>query len=148
MATDRIEREIIIDAPRERVWTVLTQPEHVAKWFGDSAEVDPQPGGKAVFGWSEHGGDHHALVERFEPPGFFSYRWARPAGEPVSPGNSTLVEFTLTDQGSGTRLLVVETGFASLDVSEAERGTAAQENTTGWRKELDELRAYAQRTAG
>jgi uncharacterized protein YndB with AHSA1/START domain len=147
MATDRIEREILIDAPQERVWTVLTQPEHVAKWFGDSAEMDLQPGGKMSFGWSEHG-SHHALVERYEPPGFFSYRWARPAGEPVTQGNSTLVEFTLIPAGSSTRLLVVESGFASLDASEAERDTAVEENTTGWRAELDELRDYAQRTAG
>jgi uncharacterized protein YndB with AHSA1/START domain len=147
MATDRIEREIIIDAPRERVWNVLTQPEHVAKWFGDSAEMDPQPGGKMLFGWSGHG-SYHALVERYEPPGFFSYRWARDIGEPVGPGNSTLVEFTLTPDGEGTRLLVVESGFDSLAVSEQERNTAVDENTKGWRAELDELKDYAQRTAG
>lgn len=147
MATDRIEREIIIDAPRERVWNVLTQPEHVAKWFGDSAEMDPQPGGKMLFGWSGHG-SYHALVERYEPPGFFSYRWARDTGEPVGRGNSTLVEFTLTPDGEGTRLLVVESGFDSLAVSEQERNTAVDENTKGWRAELDELKDYAQRTAG
>jgi uncharacterized protein YndB with AHSA1/START domain len=113
MTTDRIEREIVINAPQDRVWAALTEAEHVAGWFGDAAEVDLRPGGKMVFGWKEFG-DHHARVERVEPPGFFSYRWARPTSVEPAEGNSTLVEFTLVPEGAGTRLRVVETGFASL----------------------------------
>lgn len=143
MATDRIEREIIINAPQDRVWAVLTEPDHVARWFGDSAEVDLRPGGKMIFGWKEHG-NHHARVERVEPPGFFSYRWARPTGTEPTSGNSTLVEFTLISEGSATRLRVVETGFASLDGSEEDRGTAVKQNTEGWISELGELQEYAE----
>src|ERR1700749_4547245 len=118
MAADRIEREIIVEAAQDRVWAVLTEAGHLARWFGDSAQVDLTPGGQAAFGWSQYGGTQHAVIERVEPPGFFSYRWARPAGEPVTPGNSTLVEFTLTAAGPGsTRLRVVETGFTGLDIS-------------------------------
>jgi uncharacterized protein YndB with AHSA1/START domain len=97
-----------------------------------------------VFGWKEHG-NHHALVERVEPPGFFSYRWARAVGAEPAAGNSTLVEFTLTPDGPDTRLRVVETGFATLDASEEEKGTAVKENTEGWISELGELRQYAER---
>ncbi len=144
MATDRIEREIIINAPRDRVWAALTEADHVAQWFGDSAEVELRPGGKLMFGWKEHG-NHHALVERVESPGFFSYRWARAAGAVPAAGNSTLVEFTLTPDGPGTRLRVVETGFAALDASEEEKDTAVKENTEGWISELGELQQYAER---
>jgi uncharacterized protein YndB with AHSA1/START domain len=144
MATDRIEREITINAPRERVWAALTEAEHVARWFGDTAEVDLRPGGKLVFGWKEHG-KHHGLVERVEPPGFFSYRWARPVGDEPVAGNSTLVEFTLTPEGAGTRLRIVETGFASLDASAQEQDTAVKENTEGWISELGDLQGYAER---
>jgi uncharacterized protein YndB with AHSA1/START domain len=146
MATDRIEREIVINASQNRVWAVLTEADHVTGWFGDLAEVDLRPGGKMVFGWKESG-NHHARVERVEPQGFFSYRWARATGvEPVA-GNSTLVEFTLTPDGPRTRLRVVETGFASLDVSEQEKGNAVRENTEGWISELGELQDYAKRLA-
>jgi uncharacterized protein YndB with AHSA1/START domain len=144
LATDRIEREIHINAPQERVWAVLTEADHVAAWFGDSAKVDLRPGGKMIFGWAQHG-DHHATVERVDPPGFFSYRWARQPGTEPAAGNSTLVEFTLTLSGSGTTLRVVETGFAGLDVSEEEQGTAVKENTEGWATELGELQEYAER---
>jgi uncharacterized protein YndB with AHSA1/START domain len=148
MAADRIEREITINAPPERVWAVLTEADHVAQWFGDVAEVDLRPGGKLVFGWTKHWGNHHAFVERVEPPGFFSYRWARPAGELPVAGNSTLVEFTLTPEGTGTRLRVVETGFADLDATAEQQDTAAKENTEGWIAELGELQAYAERMPG
>ncbi len=147
MAADRIEREIVVEAAQERVWAVLTEAGHVAKWFGDSARVDLTPGGQAAFGWTEYGGTHYAVIERVEPPGFFSYRWARPAGEPVTPGNSTLVEFTLTAAGPGrTRLRVVETGFTGLDISAEEQGTAVKENIEGWQTELGELKDYAEQS--
>lgn len=146
MLQDLIEREVLIEASRERVWAVLTDPKHIAGWFGDKAEMDLRPGGKAAFGWSEHG-TFHAVVQRAEPPGFLSYRWARDVDTEPAEGNSTLVEFSLTEIFAGTLLRVVETGFASLHASEAEQDKAVQENTEGWQSELTELKEYAERPA-
>jgi uncharacterized protein YndB with AHSA1/START domain len=146
MTTDRIEREIVINAPQDRVWAALTEAEHVARWFGDAAEVDLRPGGRMVFGWKEYG-DHYARVERVEPPGFFSYRWGRASEAEPEAGNSTLVEFTLAPEGQGTRLRVVETGFAGLAASADEKDTAVRENIKGWRAELGELQDYVERNA-
>jgi uncharacterized protein YndB with AHSA1/START domain len=143
MSHDVIEREIVIEASQERVWEVLTQAEHVARWFGDSAEVDLRPGGKASFGWSAYG-VHRAVVERVDPPTFLSYRWARQADAEPAPGESTLVEFTLTEDSLGTVLRVVETGFASLDASPDEQDKARQENEQGWTTELADLKEYAE----
>ncbi len=143
MAADSIEREIVIDASRDRVWSLLTEPEHVSRWFGDSTVADLRPGGALAFTWAEFG-SHLGVVERIEPPSFFSYRWARSTGaEPVA-GNSTLAEFTLIADGPRTRLRVVESGFASLDLTSAEREQAVRANIEGWRRELDEFRAYAE----
>lgn len=146
MSTDWIEREVLIEASRERVWAVLTQAPLVAEWFGDSAEIDLRPGGKASFGWTEYG-VHHAVVEAVEPPGRFSYRWARDAGAEPGEGNSTLVEFTLTEVFAGTLLRVMETGFARLHGGEQEQEKAVQENTEGWIAELAELKERAERPA-
>lgn len=146
MAPVQIEREILVDAPLERVWDVLTAPEHIARWFGDRAEVDLRPGGAAAFHWRDHG-TFLATIDRVEPRTFFSYRWACKVDEEPREGNSTLVEFTLSPNGAGTRLRVVETGFTTLDMPEAEQTRNAEMNTEGWRDELDELREYAQRPA-
>ena len=89
MTEDRIEHEVQIEASRERVWAVLTQAEHVSRWFGDTAELDLQPGGKAAFGWTEHG-RHEAVIERVEPPSFLSYRWARGTDVPPAAGRDPL----------------------------------------------------------
>jgi uncharacterized protein YndB with AHSA1/START domain len=146
MSQDLIEREVLIEASRERVWAVLTEAEHIAGWFGDTAEMDLRPGGKAAFGWTEHG-THQAIVDRVEPPSFLSYRWARDSGVEPAEGGSTLVEFTLTEVMAGTLLRVVETGFASLRGSEQDQDKAVQENTQGWQSELAELKEYAERPA-
>jgi uncharacterized protein YndB with AHSA1/START domain len=146
MPQDWIEREVLIEASLERVWAVLTDAQQVAGWFGDSAEIDLRPGGRAVFGWAQRG-VHHAVIQAVEPPSLFSYRWARiPDAEPGE-GNSTLIEFTLTEVFAGTLVRVVETGFASLHATEQEQDAAVQENTDRWIAELADLKDYAERPA-
>jgi uncharacterized protein YndB with AHSA1/START domain len=150
MVPDKIERETVIAAPVERVWTLITEAEHVGRWFGDAgAEIDLRPGGAMVLRWSEYGTSRGRVVA-VEPRTRFSYRWAPfkdPGGEEPVEGNSTLVEFTLAPEGDGTRLRVVESGFTALDTSEAQRAENHTGNTDGWRQELDELREYAEKVA-
>jgi uncharacterized protein YndB with AHSA1/START domain len=138
---ERIEREILIEAPIDVVWAVLTEPEHVAGWFSDLAEIDLRPGGEATFDWREHG-PARAWIERVEPPRNFAFRWVRAVGEEQRKDNSTLVEFTLAAEGDHTRLRVVESGFPELTWSEDKKARYAAENTQGWQLELDELREY------
>jgi uncharacterized protein YndB with AHSA1/START domain len=147
---DRIEREVVIEAPLERVWALITEAEHVGSWFGDAgAEIDLRPGGEMTMSWEKHG-TVHARVERVEAQRVFAYRWAPfqdPGGaEPVE-GNSTLVEFTLTEQGGATRLRVVESGFSSLDASNEQRLELHDGNVEGWQAELGDLAEYAARVA-
>ena len=150
MVPDQIERETLIDAPVERVWELITEAEHVGRWFGDAgAEIDLRPGGEMVLRWADHGTSHGRVVA-VEPHTRFSYRWAPfkdPSGEEPVEGNSTLVEFTLTPDGDGTRLRVVESGFASLATSDEQRAKNHASNTDGWRSELGELREYAAKVA-
>ena len=150
MALDQIERETVIEAPVERVWELITEPEHVGRWFGDAgAEIDLRPGGAMVLRWTEYGTSRGRVVA-VEPRTRFSYRWAPfkdPGGEEPIEGNSTLVEFTLQADSDGTRLRVVESGFASLATSEEQRTKNAEGNARGWEHETDELRAYAEKVA-
>ena len=143
---DRIERSITIDAPVEVVWAVVTEPEHIAEWFGDSAEVDLRPGGRAVLRWERYG-DVNARVERVEAPHFFSFRWVVPRtpGAEVGADNSTLVEFSLAAEGGSTRLTVVESGFARLAGTDDERREHVDGHRRGWALELGELAEYVAR---
>lgn len=141
MVPERIEREILIDAPLEVVWSVVTEPEHVGGWFSDSAEIDLRPGGEAVLTWNEHG-TARAVVEKVEPPHLFSFRWGRGSGVEPREGNATLVEFSLSAEGESTRLRVLETGFQELDGTEDEKAKYSEENRQGWAHELGDLREY------
>jgi uncharacterized protein YndB with AHSA1/START domain len=141
MVPERVEREILIDAPPEVVWAVITEPNHVSGWFSDSAEIDLRPGGKISLTWE---GRHteHGRVEKVEPPHFFSFRWIRGSDTDVREDNSTLVEFSLSAEREGTRLRVVETGFTNLDLPEDDQAKDAEAHRQGWELELDELREY------
>jgi uncharacterized protein YndB with AHSA1/START domain len=139
---DQIEREVVIDAPVDRVWALITEPEHVGTWFADAgAEIDLRPGGAMTMRWEQYG-TVLGRVERVEPQRVFAYRWSSTEEEPRE-GHSTLVEFSLAAEGDGTRVRVVETGFASLDAPEAEQRRRHEENTEGWRMELGELVEHA-----
>jgi uncharacterized protein YndB with AHSA1/START domain len=143
--TDRIERDVLIAAPVERVWELITSAEHMGRWLGDAgAEIDLRPGGKLSLSWREHG-THYGRVEAVEPPRRFVYRWLAQidAQEEPTPANSTLTEFTLTAEGDGTRVAVAESGFDGLDVDPASRGATFASHTRGWTAELDELLGYA-----
>ena|ERR1700716_705207 len=140
----RIEREIVIDAPVEMVWSVVTEPEHISGWFSDSADLELRPGGTAVLRWND-GGIFQGRVERVEPPHFFSFRWAVEPGRDVDEGNSTLVEFSLRGEQGSTRLTVVETGFQDLAGPEDEKQRHFDSHSRGWELELGELREYVGR---
>jgi uncharacterized protein YndB with AHSA1/START domain len=141
---DTITREIDIDAPVDVVWRIVTEAPHLVGWFSDEAEIDLRPGGAMLLTWHGHG-TYRAVVEAVEPPHRFAFRWVLREGvEPVA-GSSTLVVMTLTPQGAGTRLQVVESGFSDLSWPEPDRARYAGENANGWIVELDELRAYAAR---
>lgn len=150
MSTDSIEREVTIAAPVDRVWSLITEAEHLGVWFGDDgATVDLRPGGEIEFAWREHGNAFGTVVA-VEPPRRFAYRWVSltsARGQRPTADNSTLVEFTLEPVGEGTLVRVVESGFDALACSEAERAEALAGNTRGWGMELGELVGYAERVA-
>ena len=144
MVEDRIEREIVIAAPRERVWELITQAEHVGTWFGDSAEIDLRPGGTIVLRWDKHG-TVYGTIEKVEAPHVFSYRWTPGAiEEQPRAENSTLVEFTLTPRGKETHLRVIESGFGRLAMSDDARAEQFKDNTEGWALQLRDLQQYVE----
>lgn len=144
---ERIEREVIIDAPVERVWAVVTQAEHIGIWFGDAgAEIDLRPGGLMMIRYKEYG-EGFARVEKVEPPHYFSFRSPRPGHREPVEGDCTLAEFFLTPEGNRTRLRVVESGFRTLDLPEEEQAKHAEGNMEGWRIELGHLQDYVKQLA-
>jgi uncharacterized protein YndB with AHSA1/START domain len=134
---DRIERTLELAHPPATVWAALTTTEGLGAWFSDEATIDLRPGGSAQLVWTS--GKVDLRVERVEEPTVFGYTW-QIYGLPDDDPRRTYVEFTLEPLGTGTRLTVVETGFAQLP--DDAYGKAFGANTEGWLKELNELVDY------
>jgi uncharacterized protein YndB with AHSA1/START domain len=132
---DSIEREVILPVPPTRVWAALTRADQLGAWFGTQATIDLRPGGEVVFTWDRStgaGGTSRGVIETVEPLQRLAFRWqANPGDVPM-----TRVEFTLEPHPEGTRLRVVESGFASLPPEVHRR------HVEGWQRELGDLAEY------
>ncbi|HZR49211.1 MAG TPA: SRPBCC domain-containing protein [Streptosporangiaceae bacterium] len=144
---DRIEQDIMIAAPPERVWALVAQP---GFWVIPDGGTIAAPGELAEAREGSHTvsehpgyGSYPVIVVRSDPPRYIAYRWASafPGQEPGQ-GNSTLIEFTLSPEGAATRLRVTESGFARLTASEVQRRKALDDNTEGWAKILQLARGH------
>ena len=137
---DSIERTILIAAPIERVWDIVTTPEHIGRWFGDAGAE--RQGDVIKMRWEEYG-EAELRVVRSEAPTVFAYRWdANVAGI-----GDTLVEFTLATEGDRTRVTVVESGWTQLRTSAEEQARLREGNVRGWESEMGDLERYAHNVA-
>jgi uncharacterized protein YndB with AHSA1/START domain len=147
--TDRIEREIILRAPRARVWQALTDSRQFGEWFGIRT-ASPFAAGKTIHAEVTIKGYEHVPfsidIVAIEPERLFSWRWhphAIDAGRDYSNEPTTLVEFHVDDVPGGTRVRVVESGFDQ--VPPARRLEAFRGNSEGWRIQMENIVRYVER---
>ena len=141
MSTDRIEKRVVLRAPRSRVWRALSDAKEFGTWFRltlDGAFAE----GKTVRG-SHDEFKVEMRVERIEAERYFAYRWHPYPNDPkedYSAEPMTLVEFTLEDAEGGTALTIVESGFDRIPL--ARRAEAFRMNDKGWAGQIKNLTAY------
>jgi uncharacterized protein YndB with AHSA1/START domain len=145
VSTDRIEREIFIAAPVERVYRLVSEP----GWFigdGDpSARTIVREGDVYVVEYPPYG-RFPVLPVRADAPHYVSFRGGDEPGAPLNEGNSTLVEFFLSEHRDGTMLRVVESGFDALYASAERRAAALDDNSRGWEMQLAIAKRDAERS--
>ncbi|HET9315289.1 MAG TPA: SRPBCC family protein [Vicinamibacteria bacterium] len=142
-STDRIEKEIVMRAPRSRVWRALTDAREFGRWFRADIQ-DDFVAGKPARGHITHPGYEHVAfeveVERIEPERLFSFRWHPYAVDPkkdYSKEPTTLVVFELDEVPEGTRLRVTESGFDGIPVER--RAEAFRMNSGGWEAQVKNI---------
>jgi len=145
--TDRIERKILLKAPRSRVWRALSDAKEFGDWFGVSFNGKAMSAGKLLQGKVTHPGYEHVVfdvwIERVEPERLLSWRWHPYAVDPsvdYSAEPTTLVVFELQDADGGTLLSVVESGFDNIPP--ARRLTAFRMNTGGWEQQMQNIEKH------
>ncbi|WP_211229287.1 SRPBCC family protein [Nakamurella lactea] len=142
--TFTVRRTILIEAPVEKVWTAVTAPEHISKWFGQAVFSGTAAGSTGTLTWPGNQ-PIPVRIEAVDEPRSVSYRWGNDdaAGRPpadVDGGPSTVFTFTLETVPGGTRLTVVETGFETTSDPLAN----LESHRTGWDAELDTLVALVE----
>jgi uncharacterized protein YndB with AHSA1/START domain len=145
--TDRIEKHVMLKAPRARVWKALTDAGEFGTWFGVKFDGGFAPGtpargvivptavdadvAKAQQPYA--GMPFEITVDRMEPERLFSFRWHPFAIEPgvdYSSEPTTLVEFALEETATGVKVTVTESGFDRIPL--ARRAAAFTANEGGW----------------
>ena len=157
MNTDRIEKQVSLAAPVERVWRAISDSGQFGSWFGVDfdgpfisgqrltgriapTKVDPEVAklqkphvGKAFEFW----------VDRIEPMRRFSFRWHPYAVDPAvdySNEPKTLVTFELQEIPGGTQLTITESGFDQIPL--ARRASAFAANDGGWQHQSALIKKY------
>jgi len=148
--TDRIEKKVLLRAPRSRVWRALTNAQEFGKWFGVRL-TGPFAPGAPIEGPVTHKGYEHVIwkitVEKMEPERVFSWRWHPAAIDPTtdySKEPTTLVVFELEEVEGGTLLTVVESGFDRIPA--ARQADAFRLNEQGWTAQMDFIKKYVDQT--
>lgn len=106
--TDSICFELDLHHSPEKVWRALTEPELLAAWLLPVVELELEPGAAFTFKTQPHpgwDGTVNCRVLEIEAHRKLRYTWV------VGDLLDTVVTFTLTPTASGTRLLLVHSGF-------------------------------------
>jgi uncharacterized protein YndB with AHSA1/START domain len=150
-STDRIERKVLIKAPRARVWRALSDAGEFGDWFGVNFQDKTFVAGKHIQGKITYPGYEHlnmdVLIERIVPEQSLSWRWHPAAIDPkvdYSQEPTTLVEFELKEIDGDTMLTVVESGLDQIPL--ARRADAFRMNSSGWDQQMENIKKHVAKT--
>ena len=146
--SNSIEKEILLHAPKTRVWGALTDSTEFGTWFRVRFDAPFQTGrvssGKIAFPGYEHL-NMEITVDRMNPEDYFSYRWHPYAINPAvdySKEPMTLVEFRLEEAAGGTLLKIKESGFDQIPA--ARRAEAFKMNENGWSGQIKNIQRHVE----
>lgn len=160
-STDLIEKNVVLNAPLERVWAAITNAQKFGNWFGLAFDGDFVAGtritgrivpttvdAEVAKVQAPHAGLAFELhIERIEPMSLFSYRWHPFAIDPDADYSNepmTLVVFALEPVADGTRLTITESGFDAIPLGR--RVDAFEANDEGWSAQLGLIEKYLAQT--
>ena len=146
-STNCVEKQIVLKAPRAKVWRALVNPQAFGEWFGVKMSGPPMAAGQHLSGNITYPGWEHLVmeiwIESVVAEKHLSWRWHPAAIEPnvdYSAEPTTLVEFELQEVEGGTLLKVVESGFDALPL--ARRAKALGMNASGWQEQMLNIDMY------
>ena len=131
MTAEPFTASVHINAPPERVFEYFTRPEAIVSWMGETAVLEPEPGGR--FDLDINGAPVRGRFLHLDPPRRLLISWGY-AGSGRLPPEASTVEIRLTADSGGTRV-----DLEHRDLPPGERPGHA----SGWAHYLARLEAAA-----
>lgn len=135
-----IKAQATINAPKEKVWDALTNPDMTEQYmFGCRVVTDWQPGSKVD--WvGKHEGKEVTYVTgkciEFQPCDKLVYSVIDPAAQyPKTPENHLIVTATLTEENGVTTIAVTQGDYTTVAEGEKRYG-----HGEGWQQCLDDIK--------
>jgi uncharacterized protein YndB with AHSA1/START domain len=150
-STDRIEKRVLLRAPRQKVWRALADAQAFGRWFGVDLTGSFAPGAHLQGRITQEGYEHLLLeitIETMEPERLLSWRWHPNAVDPATDYTAeppTLVVFELDEVEDGTLLTLVESGFDGIPLMR--RAAAYRGNDEGWGLQMEAIERHVASTA-
>jgi uncharacterized protein YndB with AHSA1/START domain len=95
-----------LDAPPERVWRALTDPEELAGWLAPT-EIDLRVGGQILISFGD--AQERGTIQELREPEVLAYTWNESKTD-------SLVRFELIPDGRGTHLTLTHTFEGDVDL--------------------------------
>ena len=113
METVAVERSVLINAPRERVWKAITDPTQLEQWYAPGCpwEIPELEVGATVKFYNTAIDVQLATIEVVEPLREFTLRWQL---DPMHPGLTLTNSFLLSPENDSTRVTVSQAGYESM----------------------------------
>lgn len=125
-----VKRSIWINAPRERVWKAVSEPDQIAAWFAPGTEFKMEDNTVSILmdgQWLPV-----ASIEVVDPPSELTTRGL--------PDKIIATSYILEEENGGTRFTVIEKGLESLPAEDREKHL--EQDSAGWELALGNLNAY------
>jgi uncharacterized protein YndB with AHSA1/START domain len=146
-STDRIERRVLINGTRARVWRAISNAAELGEWFGVDFKGKAFAAGKPIQGKITYPGFEHltmeVVIEKIVPERLLSWRWHPAAVDSTvdySQEPTTLVEFEIEEVEGGTMVSVVESGLDKIPLER--RATVFRLNSSGWDEQMENIKKY------
>lgn len=107
--------------PPEKVWKVITEREHLLRWYQVDAHIEGRPGGTVDMIWGNGGLHVTGKVLQWIPPRLFEHEWKIAPARGLPDGENTIVRWELDRKGDGTQLRLSHLNYSEKTVSGAVR---------------------------